>query len=635
VVRRWRGSRLASWSTYLSPHWVAILAILVLSLVFYMWTAASSVPFSFPTHSNDVYNLLTTAFLRGHLYLPIRTPAGFLHLHNPYDTAQNGPYQTAYNLHDLAFYKGRFYSTWGPTPAITLFLAFRITGHVMSESFAAAFFAFVGLACSVALLHLLVRRLVPRTPNWLLLVATVGLALTNVAPFILRRPAQYEVAISSGYCCAMAGILLVASAVLGSRVHRWRLALGSLCLGLAAGGRPDLIAGGVVAVAAAVYLVRRRGERFSVLIPALTPVIVCGLLLGAYNVVRFGSLGEFGTEYQLAGLDVQNWTSDQLSYVPPGLFSYLLIPPRFALTFPHVFLMTDTEYPFSLPRLYAGGAAGWPAEPAGGVLPTMPITLVLFALPLLWWRHRRGERAAVWTATGFALLALAIVVLLSYALWATTQRYEVDFATFFLIPAFLVWALLLARCRPRSIVRRGVAAGGIVLTLFGAAVGTAVSFTGYYNELALAHPGTFGTLEDITSPFATLVTMVAGHPVLVRVDGPSGVASPPQGYGNVGESGASTWLGAGRVTITVISPGSERLALRAAALRGPQVQGRGPVLVVVQSPGQQARLVPVSTGQVRVPIRLHWGLNRVELNTVVPNPAAPEQLYLGGISLSG
>ena len=631
-VLRLRRDRSGSWRKHVTPHRVAILIVLLLALAFYMWTAASSAPFVFPSNSTDVYNELTTAFLHGHTYLPIQVPAGLLHLRDPYDPAQNGPYQLLF--HDLSLYKGRFYASWGPTPALTLFLIFRITGREMSESFAVALYAFVGLVCAVALLHLLVRRFVPQTPRWLLVVATAGLALTNAVPFLLRRPAQYEVAITSGYCFEMAGILLMVSAVLASPVRRWRLAFGSLCLGLAAGGRPDLAAGAVFAVAAAVYLVRRRGERLSVLIPALAPLVVCGLLLAAYNDVRFGSVTEFGTDYQLAGLDVRHWISDQLSYIPPGLFSYLLIPPRFALTFPHVFLMTNTEYPFSLPRLYAGGAAGWPTEPAGGVLPTMPITLLLLGLPLLWWRHRRSERAAVWVVTGFAVLGLLIAVLVSYALWGTTQRYEVDFATFFLIAVFLVWALLLARCRPRGLPRRLVAAAGIVLTVFGAAVGTAVSFTGYYNGLAVAHPGTFRTLEDITSPFATIATMIGGGPVVVRVDGPAPVALPAQGYGDFGEGGAGTWLGSGKVTVTVVSPRSERTALRAIATKGPQARAPGPVLVVLQSPGQRATLVPVSSGDIRLPIRLHWGLNRIELNTVVPDPSAGEQLYLNDIALT-
>jgi hypothetical protein len=43
--------------------------------------------------------------------------------------------------------------------------------------------------------------------------------------------------------------------------------------------------------------------------------------------------------------------------------------------------------------------------------------------------------------------------------------------------------------------------------------------------------------------------------------------------------------------------------------------------------------VPVYSGNVRLPIRLHWGLNRIEVNTLVPNPATPQQLSLSDIQL--
>jgi hypothetical protein len=504
----------------------------------------------------------------------------------------------------------------------------------MSESFAVALYSFIGLVCAVGLLHVLVRRLLPETPSWLLVIASAGIALTNVAPFILRRPAQYEVAISAGYCFVMAGILLIVTAVLASPPRRRQLAFGSLCLGLALGGRPTLAPAGVVAVGAAVYLIRRRGVNRSVLIPALAPFLICGLLLAAYNDVRFGSVTEFGQRYQMAGIDVTAKPTNQLDYIPPGLYSYLVVPARLSLTFPHAFLMTATEYPGALPPGYAGTAGGGPAEPAGGTLTTMPITLLLLIAPILWWRRRSAERPALLIAAGFAGLGLAIVGLVSWALWGTTQRYEVDFATFFLIAAFLVWATLLARFGSRKLARRGIALAGIALTAFGAAVGTAVSITGYYDALLVAHPGMFRTLENITSPFATAATMVVGRPVLVRVDGPLPVDLPPQGYGAFGERGAGTWLGRGPVTVTVVSPGAQRMALRAVATPGPGGPPHAALAVRVQSPDQGAVSVPVVGGYVRLPIRLHWGLNRIRLGIGGAKATSPEELYLGHIVLS-
>ena len=609
-----------------------VLLVLALALCFYVWTAASSpVKFDFSS-STDIYNLLTTGFLHGHTYLPIRPPAGLLQLANPYDPAQNAPYNAAF--HDFSLYNGRFYSSWGPTPALTLFLLFRLTTLKMSQSFAVALFSFAGLACAIALLHLLVRHLVPKTPRWLLTVASAGLALTNVAPFILRRPAQYEVAIGSGYCFEMAGILLIVSAVLAATPSSRRLALGSLCLGLAIGSRPDLLAGGAAALAGALYLIYWRKQRRGVLVAALTPLFICGLLLASYNYARFGSIAENGQHYQLASFDVTIKRAEQLAYVPPGLFTYLLVPPRLALTFPHVFLMDERQYPLSLPRGYDGSPGGWSPEQAGGVLPTMPIVLLVLMLPAVWWRARRSERPALIIATGFTCLALAIAGLLSWALWGTTQRYEVDFATLFLIPAFLLWAMLLARYAGRKRLRRGVAVAGITLTAFGAVVGTAVSVTGPFDwtSLLASHPGVFRTLEDATSPLATLASMEVGKPVVVRVSGPLPVVRPRPGYGTLGEDGAATWLGAGPVTVTVVAPHAQTMTLRTIATPNPQTPASASLKLAVRSDLGTLE-ASVHAGYMYPPIRLHRGLNRVELNLLSRSATFPGELYLGDITL--
>jgi hypothetical protein len=614
----------------LTPHHAAILAVLGCALAFYLWTAGTSIPFSFSAANADIYNQLTTAFLHGHTYLPIQPPAGLLHLSNPYDPAQNAPYNSSY--HDLAFRNGHFYSPWGPTPALTLFLLFRLTTLKMSESFAVALFAFIGLVCAVALLHVLVRRLLPKTPGWFLVIASAGLALTNVAPFMLRRPAVYEVAISAGYCFEMAGILLIVRAVLASPPSRRQLALGSLCLGLAVGARLSLAAGGAVALAAAIYLIRRRDQRYTVLIPALVPVLVCALLLAAYNDARFGSFSNFGEQYQLASLNQMTMPASRLAYVPPGLFSYLLMPPRLAVTFPHAFLMNAGHYPFPFPHGYGGSPRGWPAEPAGGMFPTMPITLVLLGLPILWWRAKHAERPTLLLAAGGAVLGLAIVGLLSFGLWGSTQRYEVDYASVFLIAAFLVWAMLIGRSPNRKRARRGIAILAIALTAVGAAVGTAVSLTGYYNNLLLTHPGLVRTLEDATSPVATLATMVAGHAMIARVDGPIPVDPPPNGYDKFDQSGAGAWLGGGPVTVTVAAPSADRLALAAGVILGPGAPPHARLEVLVQSAGRPIA-VPVTSGDLRLPLSLHMGLNRIKLNVAGAKPTSPLELYLAHMML--
>src|SRR5207253_27783 len=121
----------------------------------------------------DYYNLQSDAFLDGHLSLLVRPANALLALPDPYDPVANGPYR----LHDLALYKGRYYLPWGPTPALTLFIPFRLLGlGDMPENLAVVLFSLGGLVFSVLLLKLLVRRYLPGTPRWLELVGISALA---------------------------------------------------------------------------------------------------------------------------------------------------------------------------------------------------------------------------------------------------------------------------------------------------------------------------------------------------------------------------------------------------------------------------------------------------------------------------
>ncbi len=624
------------WSAHISGYGIATAGVLVLALAFYMWTAASTFPFTFSSADQDVYNQLTTSFLHGHTYLPITPPEGLLHLADPYNPVQNAPWNVTY--HDLVLYHGHFYSQWGPTPVLTLFAPFRITGLRMPQGFAVALYAFVGLVCSVLLLRALISRCVPNAPRWVMLVSTVGLALTNTLPFLLRRPIQYEVAIASGYCFEMAGLWLMVTSVLGPELRRARMIGGSLCLGLAMGGRPTLAVGGAVAVAAVLWEHKRRSgtyrlgrntETVKLLSYALGPFIVCGLLLGLYNQVRFGGFANFGERYEIAGIDQTKVHFYSVSSLLPGLFTYLLLPARIALTFPHAFLQTAANDPFSLPKGYAGGPI---AEPTGGVVPTMPITLLLLAIPLIWRQRRTGERRPLVAASGLAILGLLIVTLVSWALFGTTERYEVDFVSLLLIPAFLIWAVLLARTRPKTTVRRIWAVAGVVLTLIGVAIGTAISFTGYYDYLRLAHPATFNAVEDVTAPLATVGTMIGGKPQIARIDDGPLAVTPAAWTSGFSQDHASAWLGSTPMSLTVLSPGSRRTAIFATLTPGPGAPRLSSLAISVSSRGQPA-IVPLIGRRVRLPVSLHWGLNRVRL-AVAGAPASAQEVLLGDLSFS-
>ncbi|HTZ09306.1 MAG TPA: hypothetical protein VMB72_09555 [Acidimicrobiales bacterium] len=615
-------------------RFLALGVVMVLAGLFYAWTAATGgYPISSslarsPNAMESAYNQLATAFLHGHLALLTKPPRALLALRHPYQPRYNLPFQARF--HDLALYHGHFYLTWGPTPVVTLLIPWKLLGlGAMPVNLGVIVFFWFGLLCSILLLCTLVDRYLPGTPLWKLTVGAVTLALSNVAPFVLRRPLVYELAIASAYCFAMLGAWLLASGTLGRRVRPVRLALASLAVGLAVGGRPSLVFEGLLLVLALVYLLRRSapagtgdhtGSRRRPLVlgtALLGPFVVLMGLLLAYNQARFGAPLQVGTRYTLTNWDVATLATTRPSYLAPGLFNYLLYPVRWTYAFPFFTLTQPPMYSAALPQ----------SEITGGLLTTTPIVwIVLPGLVVL--RRRHGALSGVLAA----LVAVAALVLafVSLAFWSTTMRYEVDFATFLLVPALLVWfALTGAGTGHRRWPRRLLTVVGVVAMAYGCVAGLAMSVYGYYDGLRVSEPGTYWDLARLASPLPTLGTMLAGHPVLARAEVPH---LQTLGNGGTADLGTTTFaIGSLRtLELEIYAPSSGRWAL---APTFTEAGGRsGPVTLIVRSGPEHEHLV-MGTRPRSVVLRLGRGLNRVELAAVADPPSLAPLVVAHGLVL--
>jgi hypothetical protein len=167
---------------------------------------------------NEPYNLLANGYLSGQLSLSILPAPELLALPDPYDPITNARFR----LHDATLFNGRYYLYFGPTPALLLFAPFRLaTSLDFPQSLAVALFCSVGLLFVFLLLRFLAVQFLPKPPSiWLQLAGMWALAFCSVAPFLLRRPAMYEVAISCGYALVFASLYCFAT---GSLVARRRI----------------------------------------------------------------------------------------------------------------------------------------------------------------------------------------------------------------------------------------------------------------------------------------------------------------------------------------------------------------------------------------------------------------------------
>lgn len=254
-----------------------------------------------------------------------------------------------------------------------------------------------------------------------------------------------------------------------AHANRLLLAAGSVSLAAAAGTRPHLAVAVAYIVLTAFVLVRsRRGPASSGgvtgdLLALVGPYLLIGALLGAYNVARFGSVTEFGTQYQLSLWNMRDYPLMKPSYIWPNIRDYVVALPRLEAKPPFVFLLDGTPV----------GTAQNPTrhfrEPVAGVLALYPVIpaglVVLAANARRIWRQCRPLAVLLGLS-----LALVPIVLLAMALPfnASTMRYTVDFAPMLILVASVGWGWSFAQYRDRLTLRR------VLATCWVAAVGLSI-----------------------------------------------------------------------------------------------------------------------------------------------------------------
>jgi hypothetical protein len=586
---------------------VALCLVFLGAAAFYLLIAETSERLALRGRAAEPYNKLADAFL--HLRLSVgRAPAALMRLAAPYDPAQNSSIVHHAGIHDFALYHGHLFLTWGPAPAAVLLVPMHLLGLEPSASVLVAFFSIVGIGFSLATLRVLLRQIGNAT-LWMCVLAAFTLVLCSVVPYVLRRPAVYEAAIAGGYCFVMAGIWLAISALADRRASLVRLALMSLCFGLAAGSRPTLGFAAVVLIP--VYMSLRSTRSHGGLLMALfAPVGGCALLLMAYNQARFGNPVEYGQRYVLASYDehIAHWS--ELSNMLPGLWFYVVSPPRLLALFPFIGLgPPPVTYPVGLPAGYVE------LEPTGGLLPMAPILIFLPALPWAWRR-----RPALLGPLAPALLALAgagVVCLLFfvYEFYSTSERYETDFMTLLLLGALAAWLALSEEARgPRRWLVRTV--GGL-LAAWGCITGFAISFIGSENVLSRGLPGAWATLEDIGAPVSAAIATIAGRPVLAEVTAPNLAPITHVSFTSLSVGTAPFWLSAAdQADLTIVSPDEGRAGLLVSAVPGAALGARALLWVVLTNTGHwsYSYRLPPGGGVVRIPVSLRIGVNRFVLS---------------------
>jgi hypothetical protein len=594
-----------------------LVVFLIVSLT-YAWRATVAVPLALHGAQLIPYNELADALLHFHLWvahLPAHPLSG-----EPLDPRLRPAVVARYR--DFAL-NGRYvYLTWGPAPVLVLLVPLHILGFEPSESVIILPFVIAGLGCTLAALRVIIRQ-VGTIPLWMTMLAGFALAYSSIAFYLVRHATVYFEAVAGGYCFAMAGAWLALSVVAARRASLWRLALMSLCFGLAIASRPTL--GVTVVVPVAVYASLRSTRQPRGWVAALVlPIAVCLVLLAGYDQARFGDPLQYGTQYQLNGqYHTAHWGSP--GYVIPGLWSYLITPPHPSILFPFLYITNPLlSYPLSLPAHYTATS-----EETGGLLAMSPIVIFLMALP---WIRRRRPALLGPLATPLVAIAgagVACLLFISYEFFGTTERYAGDYASLLLLGAVAAW-LALARA-PRSGRRWLIMALGTVLATWSCLTGLAIG-----GEELQRDPSALTAATDIGSPLSTAIAELVGHPVLAEIVTPN-AGGRPETTTNLETNITSFWLTAyDRAEISVVSPDAREVVLAFRTTAGPALtRGVRPAVALREPDGPLVFRPPLNRAETRIQIHLHRGVNHFALAplTVTPSNVATEPEPLSDVVL--
>jgi hypothetical protein len=256
---------------------------------------------------HKIYHSLTDAFLEGRLSLDKEVTPELLNNPRPYDPAERIQRNTFYAW-DAAYYDGKYYCYFGVVPVLLIFLPFKwITGQHLPTFMGV--FVFSALTCVLLALlwQEMVRRFMQRMPFFFHLLGALTLILCAGVALLCRRTLTYEVVVAATLMFSMLGFLLLLKLYQDSRISCGKVFGGAFALALAVGCRPTAV---FLSLLVPVFLwhmfkmlpggktdkIKYLGK---IALCILIPYTAVALPLMWYNEARFGSVVDFGADYQL------------------------------------------------------------------------------------------------------------------------------------------------------------------------------------------------------------------------------------------------------------------------------------------------------------------------------------------------
>lgn len=298
------------------------------------------------------YKELAQALSKGEVALDYVPEEALVNAPNPYDTIYLQANQIDYKA-DYAYYGEKYYVYFGIVPEILIYLPYYlITRGAFPNHFAVFLFYAIFVIGTFLLMYEFKRKYSPLSTWSAYLLISSGAVLCGTYAYIYFTADLYSVPLMGALAFLSVGLYfwLLAERIIsdrkipGEKMPAKRIALyiflGSLCMALVSGLRPQMLLFSFLAVPIFYETVFKKRELFSGrsvgrTAALIVPYVVVATGIMYYNYLRFGSVVDFGATYSLTNNDM-NLRGMSLSRMVLGLGTFLFQPPYLNGVFPYL-----------------------------------------------------------------------------------------------------------------------------------------------------------------------------------------------------------------------------------------------------------------------------------------------------------
>lgn len=416
-------------------HIIIILCTFAIIALIFLYIVNINPRLKAPPSNHNQYQDLAEAFSQGQVSL-LEKPSKFLNnMDNPYDyyeRVQLARTNDSFYLWDRAYYKGNYYVYFGVVPVVLTYLPYYLITGTHIANYILGYLIVVLITIGAALLlKEITKRYFKDIPLLLYLILFVFISFSSI--LILQYPSIYTIPVAYSLMFTYFGLYFMISAIKEKKLSAIRLLLGSLCLALVAGCRPQFLIGSFLLIPLfwkSIFKDRTLFSKksFKQTLAFILPYIVIAALLMSYNYIRFDSVFDFGSTYNLTNNDLtrRGFKLDRIGF---GLFTTMFQPPIIKATFPFMekVLTVNNYMGPTIKEAYYGG---------------LLVTNIVLWLGIFFAKFKKYLPKVIYQICFISIVGGFLIAIFDIEAGGIIQRYALDYSWLFIWPtAFVIMSI--------------------------------------------------------------------------------------------------------------------------------------------------------------------------------------------------